>query len=490
MLSRLASHRLWLRPTAALYRAASATAARRRFATSIPETVQGLQSALEAKTGDVTVVSSSPNMLKVRSKGLSPSIGQLVSLSEGTKGVVVHFDSSVATVLLLKHDTPVGTGTRVQFDNLGTFQAVRLPFVPIIDRIPVSRRIRTGLGLVDALSPIAEGQSIAIRGPSTANSIYMALALNKIVSNAIREDITVVYCNPLGPAPASIADLPCDGLDLICGDQSSPAVGYLALLKALEVAKERREGGRTMLILDNVAEYVELNGQLRSEAGIPMPLSTEQIVSAAMQYSCNTRSKLCPLTTVVFTDKFSRDVEMQADTLLQYDVAAASFDATGLCHNSLLNSLLPPLEAKCVKELRDMHAKITMKRSAIAEQQAFGIHVEYWEEEDMQHWSNALAILDAIPLSLPPAKRILVMRSVLVYYFVGKRNLEEASIAAFIDELSDCIATNEPRIMDAINVVLAEPDCSPEVVEDLCYRLDWTLAKYRYNFELATPKEV
>ncbi|EER13437.1 hypothetical protein Pmar_PMAR000023 [Perkinsus marinus ATCC 50983] len=461
MLSRLVSTRLWLRSSVTLPRAAQVLLARRRFATSIPETVQGLQSALEAKAGDITVVASSPNMLKVRSKELNPSIGELVSLSEDAKGVVVHFDSSIATVLLLKHDAPVVTGTR------------------------------TGLGIVDALSPTAEGQSIAIRGPSTATSMYMASALNKIVSNALNEGISVVYCNPLGPAPGAITHKQgIEGLDLICGDQSSPSVGYLALLKSLEVAKERREGGRTMLILDNVAEYGALNGQLRSEAGVPMPLSTDQIVSAAMQYSCNTEIKLCPLTTVVFTDEYIRDVEMQADTLFQYNVAAAAFDATGLCHNSLLYSLLPPLEAKCVKDLRDMHARTTMKRSTIAEQQAFGIHVDYWEEEDMQHWSNALAILDAIPLSLPPAKRILVLRSVLVYYFVGKRNLEEASINAFIDELTQCIATKEPKVMDAINAVLAESDCSPELVEDLCYRLDWVLAKYRYHFELATPKEV
>ncbi|KAF4666745.1 hypothetical protein FOL47_003923 [Perkinsus chesapeaki] len=483
MLSRITCGRSWLRSTGAIYSAIRAVNTRRCFA-SIPETIQGLQSALEAKTGDVTVVSSSPNMLKVRSKGLSPSIGQLVSLSEGSKGVVVHFDSSVATVLLLKQDIPVGTGSKVQLADLGRFNAVRLPYVPIIDRVPVSRRLRTGLGLVDALSPIAEGQSIAIRGPSTATSIYMGSALNKIVSNAIRQGVSVVYCNPLGYAPPAIADLLSEGLDLVCGDPSSPSIGYLALLKSLEVAKDRRADSRTMLVLDNVSEYSELNGQLRSEAGVPMPLSTEQIVSAAMQYSCNTRGTLYPLTTVVFTDKFSRDVEMQADTLLQYNVGAASFDASGLCHNSLLYSLLPTLDAKCVKDLRDMH------RSTIAEQQAFGIHVDYWEEEDVQHWSNALAILDAIPLSLPPAKRILVMRSVLVYYFVGKRNLEDASISSFISDLADCFETNEPRVIDAINAVLAEPDCSRELVEDLCYRVDWTLARYRYHFDLATPKEV
>lgn len=55
----------------------------------------------------------------------------------------------------------------------------------------------TGLGIVDALSPTAEGQSIAIRGPSTATSMYMASALNKIVSNALNEGMCEGVYTPL-----------------------------------------------------------------------------------------------------------------------------------------------------------------------------------------------------------------------------------------------------------------------------------------------------
>jgi F-type H+/Na+-transporting ATPase subunit alpha len=276
-----------------------------RTLTRLREVREGYTPKLSLReTGTVTSVTTGI----ARVSGL-PGLGfeEVVEFSRGGLGMAFNVDAEEIGVALLTDyatvtageevkrmgrvmDVPVGDGLlgRVvdplgrPLDGLGTVKSsLRLPIerpaAPIMDRLPVTEPLQTGIKVVDALIPVGKGQRELILGDRQTGKT--AIALDTIFNQRGR-NVICVYCfigQRASAVAKSIAWLrECGSINytvVIVSAGNDPAgLTYTAPYAATSIAEYFMESGRDVLIVyDDLTQharaYRELSLLLRRPPG-------------------------------------------------------------------------------------------------------------------------------------------------------------------------------------------------------------------------------
>jgi F-type H+-transporting ATPase subunit alpha len=263
--------------------------------------------SLEFSPRDVgTVVTVSTGIAKVT--GL-PSVGseELLEFPGGVFGIAFNIDQDEIGVVLLGDywhlhagdevwrtgrvmDVAVGEGLlgRVidplgrPLDGAGPVQAShRLPIerkaAAIMDRLPVTQPLQTGVKVIDALVPIGRGQRELILGDRQTGKT--AIALDTIL-NQRDEDVICVYC-AIGQRAAAVAKAVATLREtgaleytvvVVTEGNDAPGLAYAAPYAATSIAEYFMEQGRDVLIVyddltHHARAYRELSLLLRRPPG-------------------------------------------------------------------------------------------------------------------------------------------------------------------------------------------------------------------------------
>lgn len=238
-----------------------------------------------------------------------PGVGyeELVQFPGGLSGIAFNVDEDEIGVVLLGEcwhlhagdevertgrvmDVPAGQGLigRV-IDPLGRaldgqgpvdFTArlpIERPAPPIMDRAPVTVPLRTGIKVIDALTPIGRGQRQLILGDRQTGK--SAIALDTIL-NQRGQDVLCVYC-AIGQRASAVARLVADLRDhdameytvvVVTEGNDAPGLKYIAPYAATSVAEFFMEQGRNVVVVyddltHHARAYRELSLLLRRPPG-------------------------------------------------------------------------------------------------------------------------------------------------------------------------------------------------------------------------------
>jgi len=187
-------------------------------------------------------------------------------------------------------DVPVGDalvgrvidGQARPLDNLGSVQSserlpVERPAHPIMDRLPVTVPLQTGLKVVDALIPIGRGQRELIIGDRQTGKT--AIAVDTII-NQKDKDVLCIYC-AIGKRASAVANVVADlrhgqamdySIVVVATEEDPPGLQFTTPYAALTMGEYFMERGRDVLIvLDDLTRharaYRELSLLLRRPPG-------------------------------------------------------------------------------------------------------------------------------------------------------------------------------------------------------------------------------
>jgi len=254
--------------------------------------------------GTITTVST--GIAKV--SGL-PNVGyeELLEFPNGVYGIAFNVDQDEVGVVLLGDFWHLQAGDQVQrtgrvmdvsvgqgllgrvidplgrpLDGLGSVTAERrLPIeraaTPIMDRLPVTQPLQTGVKVIDALIPIGRGQRELIMGDRQTGKT--AIAIDTIL-NQKGQDVICVYC-AIGQRAAAVAKLVATlrskgameyTVVVVTEGNDPPGLAYIAPYAATSIAEHFMEQGRDVLIVyddltHHARAYRELSLLLRRPPG-------------------------------------------------------------------------------------------------------------------------------------------------------------------------------------------------------------------------------
>jgi len=154
---------------------------------------------------------------------------------------------------------------------------IERPATAIMDRLPVTQPLQTGVKVIDALIPIGRGQRELIMGDRQTGKT--AIAIDTIL-NQKGQDVICVYC-AIGQRAAAVAKLVATlrskgALDytvvVVTEGNEAPGLAYIAPYAATSIAEHFMEQGRDVLIVyddltHHARAYRELSLLLRRPPG-------------------------------------------------------------------------------------------------------------------------------------------------------------------------------------------------------------------------------
>lgn len=233
-----------------------------------------------------------------------PNVGfeELVLFPGDVAGIVFNVDEEALGVVLLGDydhlragdevertgrvvDTPVGDGLigrvvdplgRV-LDELGPLQAeTRLPIErsapPIMDRLPVTVPLQTGIKVIDALIPIGRGQRELLVGDRQTGKT--AIAIDAIL-NQRDQNVLCIYC-AIGQRTSSVAKVVAHlreagamaySVVVVAEGSDAPGLSYVAPYAATSIAEHFMSKGRDVLMV-----YDDLTAHARAYREISLLL--------------------------------------------------------------------------------------------------------------------------------------------------------------------------------------------------------------------------
>jgi F-type H+-transporting ATPase subunit alpha len=244
-----------------------------------------------------TVVSVSTGIAHV--SGL-PGVGseELIEFTGGLLGIAFNVDEDEIGVVLLGDYTQLRAGDRVHrtgrvsdvavgdgllgrvIDPLGrpldgggaVASSQRLPIErpspPIMDRLPVTVPLQTGLKVVDALIPIGRGQRELILGDRQTGKTTIAI---DTILNQRDKNVICVYCAICQRASAvakAVANLREKGamdytVVVVAEGNDPPGLAFIAPYAATSIAEYFMESGRDVLIVyDDLTQHAEAYREL------------------------------------------------------------------------------------------------------------------------------------------------------------------------------------------------------------------------------------
>jgi F-type H+-transporting ATPase subunit alpha len=227
----------------------------------------------------------------VRAEGLSRAgYGELVEFSDGRRGLVMNLDEDFVSILVLSEDSSIPQGMEVR--TTGTPLSLRVsddllgrvidPFGEALDgrplsvtgggvmplekiapgvtkRAPVEVPLKTGIKVVDALTPIGRGQRQLIVGDR--NTGKTALVVDTIINQRSKDlelpQVICIYC-AIGQKRGSIARTVQKFADeramaytiVVAASASTPAaMQYLAPFAATAIGEYFMDKGRDVLVV-------------------------------------------------------------------------------------------------------------------------------------------------------------------------------------------------------------------------------------------------
>lgn len=187
-------------------------------------------------------------------------------------------DVGVGDVLLGRVIDPLGR----PLDDLGPVRTeqrmpIERPATAIMDRLPVTQPLQTGVKVIDALIPIGRGQRELIMGDRQTGKT--AIAIDTIL-NQKGQDVICVYC-AIGQRAAAVAKLVSilqykGAMDytvvVVTEGHEAPGLAYIAPYAATSIAEHFMEQGRDVLIVyddltHHARAYRELSLLLRRPPG-------------------------------------------------------------------------------------------------------------------------------------------------------------------------------------------------------------------------------
>ncbi len=169
---------------------------------------------------------------------------------------------------------PLDEGTMI---DTGLRFPIERPAAPIMDRVPVTMPLQTGLIVIDAMIPIGRGQRELILGDRQTGKT--AIAIDTIL-NQRDQDVTCVYC-AIGQRAATVAktinvlrkhNAMAYTVVIVTEGNEPPGLQYIAPYAATSIAEYFMEQGRNVLIVyDDLTKharaYRELSLLLRRPPG-------------------------------------------------------------------------------------------------------------------------------------------------------------------------------------------------------------------------------
>jgi F-type H+/Na+-transporting ATPase subunit alpha len=275
---------------------------------------------IEEKLGTVSVHPAVANVGRVknvadgivRADGLSRAgYGELVGFADGRRGLVMNLDEDYASILVLSEDTDIPEGMEVR--TTGTPLSLRVsddllgrvidPFgVPldgkplevkggaqmaleriapgVTKRAPVDVPLKTGIKVVDALTPVGRGQRQLIVGDR--NTGKSALGIDTIINQRSRDlglpQVVCVYC-AIGQKRGTIARTVAKLHDehamqytvVVAASASTPAaMQYLAPFAACAIGEYFMEKGQDALVIyDDLSRHAWAYRQISLLLGRP-----------------------------------------------------------------------------------------------------------------------------------------------------------------------------------------------------------------------------
>jgi len=253
-----------------------------------------------------TIASVSTGIAKV--SGL-PGVGyeELLEFPGGVFGIAFNVDEDEIGVVLLGNYWQLRAGDEVQrtgrvmdvgvgegllgrvidplgrpLDDLGPVMIdqrlpIERPATAIMDRLPVTEPLQTGVKVIDALVPIGRGQRELIMGDRQTGKT--AIAIDTIL-NQRGQNVLCVYC-AIGQRAASVAKLVATlrskgAMDytvvVVTEGNDAPGLAYIAPYAATSIAEHFMELGRDVLIVyddltHHARAYRELSLLLRRPPG-------------------------------------------------------------------------------------------------------------------------------------------------------------------------------------------------------------------------------
>jgi F-type H+-transporting ATPase subunit alpha len=159
----------------------------------------------------------------------------------------------------------------------GTRLPIERPAAPIMDRLPVTEPLQTGLKVIDALIPVGRGQRELILGDRQTGKTTIAI---DTILNQRDQNVICVYCaigqraSAVAKAVAILQDK--DAMDytivVVAEGNDPPGLAYIAPYAATSIAEWFMEAGQDVLIVyddltHHARAYRELSLLLRRPPG-------------------------------------------------------------------------------------------------------------------------------------------------------------------------------------------------------------------------------
>lgn len=272
---------------------------------AVERTVENFHPELEVEeVGILTFVAEGI----ARIKGL-PTVKskELLLFPENTLGMAFNVDLEEIGVVLLDQSEHLSSGAEVRrtgrvldvpvgesllgrvvdsqgrpLDNKGRLRSterrsIERPAPPILDRLPVTVPLQTGLKVVDALIPIGRGQRELILGDRQTGKT--AIAVDTII-NQKDKDVICIYC-AVGKRGSAVAKVVADlrqygamdySIVVLATEEDPPGLQFAAPYAAMTIAEFFMEKGRDALVVfDDLTRharaYRELSLLLRRPPG-------------------------------------------------------------------------------------------------------------------------------------------------------------------------------------------------------------------------------
>ena len=253
-----------------------------------------------------TVVSVSTGIARVH--GL-PHVGfeELLTFPGGLSGIAFNLDEEGVDVVLLGDSAHLRAGQEVRrtgrvmdvavgdgllgrvIDPLGraldggaqpvtrSRLPIERPAAPIMDRVPVTEPLQTGLKVIDALIPIGRGQRELILGDRQTGKTAIAI---DAIFNQRDKNVLCVYC-AIGQRASAVAKAVANLRErgalaytvvVVAEGNEAPGLSYIAPYAATSIAEHFMEAGRDVLVVyddltHHARAYRELSLLLRRPPG-------------------------------------------------------------------------------------------------------------------------------------------------------------------------------------------------------------------------------
>eukprot|EP00743_Colponemidia_sp_Colp-15_P002529 GILK01002741.1.p1 GENE.GILK01002741.1~~GILK01002741.1.p1 ORF type:complete len:551 (-),score=103.86 GILK01002741.1:120-1772(-) len=428
----------------------------RYFSSRLLESSDSILQQLDG-TGSETsgeVVYAKDHIVRVSDLGAA-SVGSIVALQNGLRGLVLNLEPNVVGLSLLSTPkTQISVGTKaellpnerltvrvppdmcgIMFDGLGqisdskttpteginkTLETVDPPGVT--ERMPVSTVMYSGCGFIDLLSPIGRGQRIAFVGPRKSGKRDLALKIinaQRTANRAAKSDVDVVVCMyvMLSQSPPAIEkikrilDIPESKDTVLVASAVTDSITsqYMAPITAVRLATHLRDQGRhVLMVFDEFGAHSAAAKDVFGPLHRPSPVNS--LYATLLDHAANMKAG-GSLTAISIVDNEMVDqstaqalselaaeaVKANSDHILAFDAQlmrkGISPAVDFLSQLYISSSYTSPLLREVSRGLKVQLRRYRLGQNRQQDLANLGLEIEEWEIEDSHNGEIAELLL-------------------------------------------------------------------------------------------------